>query len=63
MPDGKPAGVRCIQLTDDERCAIFDSPDRPAVCRTLRPDLEMCGESRDEAMRYLGQLELETRRS
>jgi hypothetical protein len=63
MPDGKPAGVRCIQLPDDERCAIFDSPDRPAVCRTLRPDFEMCGESRDEAMRYLMQLELETRRS
>ncbi|MBL8300799.1 MAG: YkgJ family cysteine cluster protein, partial [Rhodanobacteraceae bacterium] len=37
MPRGKPAGVRCIQLTDDNRCAIFHSPERPEVCGRLRP--------------------------
>ena len=37
MPEGKPAGVRCVQLTDDNRCAIFDSEERPWVCGRLRP--------------------------
>ena len=31
MPQGKPAGVRCVQLTDDNRCAIFGQPERPKV--------------------------------
>ncbi|GIL15328.1 MAG: zinc/iron-chelating domain-containing protein [Chloroflexota bacterium] len=61
MPDGKPAGVRCAQLTDDKRCAIFDSPARPAVCARLRPTREMCGETFEHAMRYLEWLERETR--
>lgn len=60
MPGGKPAGVRCIQLTDDNRCAIFDSPERPAVCARLRPMREMCGNSFEEAMSYLEWLEKET---
>jgi hypothetical protein len=60
MPDGKPAGVRCIQLTDDNRCAIFDSPERPAVCARLRPMREMCGDTFEQAMRYLEWLERET---
>jgi uncharacterized protein len=30
MPRGKPAGVRCVQLTDYDRCAIFRRPERPA---------------------------------
>ncbi|MEZ4830770.1 MAG: YkgJ family cysteine cluster protein [Caldilineaceae bacterium] len=32
MPNGKPAGVRCIQLTDDNRCKLFGLPERPVVC-------------------------------
>lgn len=60
MPEGKPAGVRCIQLTDDNRCAIFDSPERPAVCARLRPTQEMCGDTFEHAMRYLEWLERET---
>jgi Fe-S-cluster containining protein len=57
MPHGKPAGVRCVQLTDDLRCAIFARPDRPAVCASLRPSEEMCGATRDEAMERLQTLE------
>jgi hypothetical protein len=60
MPHGKPAGVRCVQLTDDNRCRIFGMLERPEVCRSLRPTEEMCGSSADEAMVYLTQLELET---
>jgi hypothetical protein len=55
MPNGKPAGVRCINLTDDNRCGIYDQ--RPEVCRRLKPSREMCGETPDDAMRYLSELE------
>ena len=57
MPQGKPAGVRCIQLTEDNRCKLFGHPDRPAVCVRLRPTEEMCGANADEAYAYLVRLE------
>ena len=61
MPHGKPAGIRCVQLLPDFRCAIFGRPERPAFCASLRPTNEMCGASREEALAYLNQLEQETR--
>ena len=61
MPHGKPAGVRCVQLTDDNRCRLFGLPERPAVCVRLRPNLEMCGQSAEEALVYLAALEIATR--
>jgi Fe-S-cluster containining protein len=60
MPNGKPAGVRCIQLMPDQRCAIFGRPERPACCGGLQPSAEMCGESRGEAMVWLARLEAAT---
>jgi uncharacterized protein len=57
MPDGKPAGVRCVQLTDDNRCKLFGRPERPAVCASLRPSEEMCGRDAGEAFAYLIRLE------
>lgn len=57
MPDGKPAGVSCIQLMDDLRCAIFGKPERPAFCSSLRPSDEMCGDDRHYAIRWLDRLE------
>lgn len=61
MPQGKPAGVRCVQLGDDERCRIFGHPARPAVCAQLQPAAEMCGSTRTQALRYLARLERLTR--
>lgn len=60
MPDGKPAGIRCVQLDDRERCRIFGDPARPAVCASLTPSPEMCGESREHAIRWLAQMEIAT---
>jgi len=60
MPHGKPAGVRCIQLTDDNRCRLFGHPDRPAVCTRLRPSREMCGDTTEDALAYLTELERAT---
>src|SRR5215470_15125898 len=61
MPNGKPAGVRCIQLTDDNRCKLFGLPERPAVCSSLRPSQEMCRDSAEAAYAGLAALELLTK--
>jgi Fe-S-cluster containining protein len=60
MPHGKPAGVRCVQLTDDNRCRLFGQPERPEVCNRLRPMEEMCGSTAAEALAYLYTLEAAT---
>jgi hypothetical protein len=62
MPNGKPAGIPCVQLLPDYRCALFGHSERPAVCLSLRPTEEMCGITRDEALAHLTRLELATRR-
>lgn len=60
MPGGKPAGTRCLQLSEENRCRIFGRPERPAVCLSLQPDREMCGNDSTHAMAYLERLELLT---
>ena len=60
MPHGKPAGVRCVQLDELNRCRIFGQPERPAVCSALRPSTEMCGNTQGEAMVWLNWLETQT---
>lgn len=57
MPNGKPAGVRCIQLDDANRCMIFGKAERPAFCGSLKPNSEMCGETREQAIIWLTNLE------
>lgn len=58
MPNGKPAGVRCIQLDDANRCKLFGRPERPAVCRRLSPEPAMCGANRNEALSNLAWMEI-----
>lgn len=60
MPHGKPANVRCVQLSDDNLCNLFGSALRPAVCSSLKPSIEMCSTNRDAAMTWLITLEAET---
>jgi hypothetical protein len=60
MPNGKPAGVRCVQLTDDYRCAVFGQPGRPSCCSGLTASLEMCGNDREFALTWLADLERST---
>jgi hypothetical protein len=57
---GKPAGVPCTHLTEDFCCSIFGQPERPACCSGLQPSKEMCGESREEALAWLADLEART---
>lgn len=66
-PGGKMAGVRCVQLDDNNRCLIFGDPRRPEVCSSLRASVEMCGTDDNvrathfHAMTFLTKLEAQTR--
>ncbi len=57
MPDGKPAGVRCVNLSTDNTCLIHGQPDYPLVCQGLTASREMCGDTYEEAFDYLERLE------
>ncbi|MNE06620.1 hypothetical protein D3C80_992150 [compost metagenome] len=54
MPQGKPAGERCLHLSAANLCELFGHPGRPAVCTGFKADAEVCGNDRDEAVRILG---------
>jgi len=53
MPDGKEAGVRCVNLMDDYRCAVYNDPGYPKVCAGFNAEKEFCGSAREEAMKIL----------
>ena len=61
MPNGKPAGVPCVQLDEQMRCRVFGRPERPDFCGGLQPSAEMCGTDRVQAIAWLTRLEAETR--
>jgi Fe-S-cluster containining protein len=60
MPDGKPAGIPCIQLDEFFRCKIFGGKERPACCAGLQASKEMCGDDREQALLWLSHLEQQT---
>lgn len=60
MPGGKPAGVRCVQLDENNLCKLFGKPERPAVCLRFQPCDWICGESDEQALATLTELEGET---
>lgn len=61
LPHGKAADVPCPHLDAAQRCELFGDPRRPAVCGSLAPSAEMCGENREQALAYLRRLEAATR--
>ncbi len=61
MPQGKPAGVRCVHLDDALRCGLFGDPRRPAACGAFLAEPEFCGSDREEALRILGDMERDSR--
>lgn len=60
MPDGKPAGVRCIQLNDGNLCKLFGNSERPAVCGQFAATEDVCGNDNEEALWLINSLELAT---
>ena len=61
MPGGKPAGVRCVQLSAENLCMLYGKPERPAVCENFEPSVQMCGTNREQALAYLQALEEATK--
>lgn len=60
MPEGKPAGVRCVNLTAANTCSIYGQEDYPRVCANFIPDQQVCGNNFSEAMSRLSKLESQT---
>jgi len=60
MPAGKPAGERCIHLSADHLCRLFNSAERPRVCNAFQAMYDVCGESFQDAMLRLRSLEEQT---
>jgi hypothetical protein len=60
MPQGKPAGIRCPQLTAENICNIYGMAERPDVCVSYQATEEFCGANRSDAMRLLCELEQST---
>lgn len=60
MPQGKPAGVPCVQLDEQMRCRVFGQASRPGFCASLQPAADMCADSREGALHWLTRLEQQT---
>lgn len=60
MPNGKPAGVPCIQLDEQLGCKIFGKPERPATCGGFQAERAFCGDTTEQAFEMLEALELTT---
>jgi hypothetical protein len=61
MPEGKPAGGRCVNL-DPERflCRIWETENYPDVCRRFQAEPAVCGDNREQALQFITELELST---
>ena len=57
LPEGKAAGAPCPHLDEARRCRLFGKPERPRTCVGLQPQLEMCGETREQALITLARWE------
>lgn len=60
MPAGKPAGIACVNLDDAFFCRLFGRPERPDLCAQFKPELSVCGDSREHAMQLIELLEIAT---
>lgn len=60
MPAGKPAGVRCIHLTEQLRCGLWNHPDRPKACDDFQAEPDFCGQDRRTALALLEAIEIDT---
>lgn len=56
MPGGKPAGTRCIHLTEENLCSLHGGPEYPKVCKDFQATEELCGRNAKEAEERLTRL-------
>lgn len=60
MPEGKPAGIPCVNLDEALNCTVWNTPSFPALCHAFQAHVEHCGENRQQALTILTYLERET---
>jgi hypothetical protein len=60
MPNGKLAGVRCVNLDDQNACRLHGSSSYPQVCKDFTPRRYICGKSNLEAYKKISILEKAT---
>lgn len=61
MPNGKAAGIRCVNLNSYNICTIHEKENYPKVCRNFKFDPDYCGRKNEEAFEKLAELENQTR--
>ncbi|OCH42304.1 YkgJ family cysteine cluster protein [Aliivibrio fischeri] len=57
MPNGKPAGVRCVQLNEENLCKLFGKAERPKVCHQFSACPDICGSTSEQAIQTITELE------
>jgi hypothetical protein len=57
LPNGKPSGLRCPHLTDQNLCSLFGKPERPAICSSFQANPDCCGTSQAEAFELIDFME------
>lgn len=60
MPNGKPAGVACVNLDQDYTCRLFGKPERPKLCESFQAEQSVCGDTSEQALHLITLLELAT---
>jgi hypothetical protein len=46
-----------VQLSDDNLCLLFGKPERPGFCGQFQAEPFTCGNSRDQALSLLADIE------
>lgn len=54
--NGKPFGVRCKNLDDNNACTIHGTEHYPKTCNGFKAEKEFCGDSLEEAKNILTNL-------
>jgi Fe-S-cluster containining protein len=60
MPEGKSAGVPCVHLGAAMQCTLYADVRRPRLCDAFTAEREYCGDTREEALDRLAQLEVQS---
>lgn len=61
MPQGKKAGERCINLlADSNLCQLWGTDQYPSFCRAFTPEPWVCGDTNEQALIRLIDLEQST---
>jgi hypothetical protein len=58
LPNGKSAGKMCIHLDPITfKCAIWETETYPKFCRNFQAEVDVCGQTQEEAKELLTNLE------